>query len=185
MPGWILAVDFGTVNTAAAVRLPDGRVEKVKLDPNGDTMPSAVVSTDGRWRVGQAALNARRTHPTTFIASPKTRLGQESVVLGDAVVAPSVIASNVFAAVRERAMRAVNGTEPDRLVLTHPVRWGRSRLEALQDSAVRAGFAPQSIWLLPEPIAALHAHVSPGSLPPGGRVAVVDIGGGTCDVAVL
>ncbi len=185
MPGWILAVDFGTVNTGAAIRFADGRVEKVKLDPNSDTMPSAVVVTEGRWRVGQAALNARRTHPDTFIGSPKARLGQEPVVLGDDLVSPATIASHVLAAVRERAVRAAGGTEPDRLVLTHPVRWGRARLSALQEAAQTAGFASDSIRLLPEPIAALHAHVPPGSLPPGSRVAVVDTGGGTCDVAVL
>jgi len=183
--GWILAVDFGTVNTGAAIRFPDGRVEKVKLDPNSDTMPSAVVVTDGKWRVGQAALNARRTHPDTFIGSPKARLGQEPLVLGDDLVSPAQIASHVLNAVHERAVRAAGGTEPDRLVLTHPVRWGRARLSALQEAATIAGFSSDKIRLLPEPIAALHAHVSPGSLPPGSRVAVVDTGGGTCDVAVL
>ena len=185
MSGWILAVDFGTVNTGAAIRFADGRVEKVKLDPNSDTMPSAVVVTEGRWRVGQAALNARRTHPDTFIGSPKARLGQEPLVLGEDLVSPAQIASHVLAAVRERAVRAAGGTDPDRLVLTHPVRWGRARLTALQEAAQIAGFSPEAIRLLPEPIAALHAHVQPGSLPPGSRVAVVDTGGGTCDVAVL
>ncbi|MCL2091149.1 MAG: Hsp70 family protein [Micrococcales bacterium] len=185
MSGWILAVDFGTVNTGAAIRFADTRVEKVKLDPNSDTMPSAVVVTEGRWRVGQAALNARRTHPDTFIGSPKARLGQEPVALGDDMVSPAAIASHVLAAVRERAIRTAGGSAPDRLVLTHPVRWGRARLGALQEAAQSAGFAPDTIRLLPEPIAALHAHVPPGSLPPGSRVAVVDTGGGTCDVAVL
>ena len=185
MAGWILAVDFGTVNTGAAIRFPDGRVDKVKLDPNSDTMPSAVVVTDGKWRVGQAALNARRTHPDTFIGSPKARLGQEPLVLGDDLVSPAQIASHVLTAVHERAVRAAGGTEPDRLVLTHPVRWGRARLTALQEAAQIAGFSSDNIRLLPEPIAALHAHVPPGSLPPGSRVAVVDTGGGTCDVAVL
>ena len=185
MSGWILAVDFGTVNTGAAIRFDDGRVEKVKLDPNSDTMPSAVVVTEGRWRVGQAALNARRTHPDTFIGSPKARLGQEPVVLGDDLVSPAQIASHVLVAVRERAVRAAGGTDPDRLVLTHPVRWGRARLAALQEAAQIAGFDGEAIRLLPEPIAALHAHVTPRSLPPGSRVAVVDTGGGTCDIAVL
>jgi len=32
--GWVLSVDFGTTNTGAAIRLADGRVEKVKLDPS-------------------------------------------------------------------------------------------------------------------------------------------------------
>jgi hypothetical protein len=183
--GWILGIDFGTANTGAAMRLADGRVEKIKLDPSSDTMPSAVVLTDGTWRVGQSALNARRTHPSTFVGSPKALLGQEAQVLGTQMVTPAQIASHVFSAVKGRAVRAAGGIEPDRLVLTHPVRWGRTRLEALREAATIAGFAPERTRLLPEPIAALHAHVTPGAMAPGARVVVVDVGGGTCDVAVL
>ncbi|MCL2667138.1 MAG: Hsp70 family protein [Micrococcales bacterium] len=182
---WILAVDFGTTNTGAAIRFADGRVEKVKLDPGSDTMPSAAVLTDGHWRVGRAALNARWASPQTFVGSPKTRLGQETLVLGEALVDPAQVAAGVVASVRDRAVSVAGGGAPDRLVLTHPARWGQARLAALRESARLAGFPTDSVRLLPEPIAALHAHVPPGSLPPGSRVAVVDIGGGTCDVAVL
>ncbi|MCL2423655.1 MAG: hypothetical protein FWD11_07175, partial [Micrococcales bacterium] len=92
--GWVLAVDFGTSNTGAAVRTADGRVDKVQLGSGSDTMPSAVVMTGradpaggtqvvGQWRVGQAALNARRTAPGAFVGAPKTRLGQEPALFGD------------------------------------------------------------------------------------------------------
>ncbi len=183
--GWMLAVDFGTANTGAAIRWPDGRVDKVKLDPSSDTMPSAVVLTEGGWRVGQAALNARRSHPETFVGSPKARLGQEPTMLGTEVVSPVQITAHVFAEVRRRAVRAAGGTDPVRVVLTHPVSWGSARLSALREAARLAGFPAERIHLLPEPVAALHAHVTPWSLPVGSRVAVVDTGGGTCDVAIL
>jgi len=65
------------------------------------------------------------------------------------------------------------------------VRWGRSRLDALREAASLAGFATDRLTMLPEPIAALHAHIPPGSLPPGSRVAVIDTGAGTCDVAII
>ena len=185
MTGWTLAVDFGTVNTAAALRFADGRVDKVRLGSASDTMPSAVVVIDGHWRTGQSALNARYASPQTFVASPKTRLGQEAVPLGEEMVTPAQIASHVLAAVRERAVRAAGGTEPDLLVLTHPVQWGGTRLDALREAAVLAGFPAQRTWLLPEPIAALYAYSAPETLPPGSRVVVVDTGGGTCDVAVV
>ncbi|MCL2422352.1 MAG: Hsp70 family protein, partial [Micrococcales bacterium] len=181
---WVLAIDFGSTNTAAAWAVA-GRIERVRLEPGSDTMPSAVVLADGQWRVGQAALNARRSHPRTFVASPKARLGHEPVVLGDKFVPAPVIASIVLATVRDRAIRAAGGTPPDRVVLTHPEHWGPQRQAALQEAARLAGFTDEQITMLPEPIAAVRASIEPTSLPPGSRVGVVDVGGGTCDVAVL
>jgi len=182
--GWVLAVDFGTVNTAAAWQC-DGRIERVRLEPSSDTMPSAVVLVDGRWRVGQAALNARRANPDTFIAAPKTRLGQEPVLLGTEPVRASTMVSKVFAVVRDRSIAAAGGTGPDKVVLTHPAHWGSKRQAALLKAAALVGFANEHTTLLPEPVAAARASVEPESLAVGSRVAVVDIGGGTCDVAVL
>ena len=183
--GWVLAVDFGTSNTGAAARFADGRVEKIALGSGSDTMPSAVVLTGKDWRVGQAALNARRTDPATFVGAPKARLGQEPAVFGDELVSPAQIVAQVLRVVRERAVRAAGGTDPDRVILTHPVDWGQARLDALCEAAVLAGFGAEHVWLLPEPVAAIHAPPAPAALPTGSRVAVVDIGGGTCDVAVL
>ncbi|MCL2423533.1 MAG: hypothetical protein FWD11_06515, partial [Micrococcales bacterium] len=60
-----------------------------------------------------------------------------------------------------------------------------ARLDALREAARLAGFPTDAIRLLPEPIAALHAYVAPGSLPPGSRVAVVDTGGGSRAVGGL
>ncbi|MCL2092188.1 MAG: Hsp70 family protein [Micrococcales bacterium] len=182
--GWVLAVDFGSANTAA-VWAREGRIERVRLEPGSDTMPSAVVLIDGQWRVGQAALNARRSHPQTFVAAPKARLGHEPVVLGDDLVSAPTMVSQVLAAVRERAVRAAGGTPPDQVVLTHPEHWGPQRQAALHEAARLAGFPDEQIIMLPEPVAAVRASIEPESLPPGSRVAVVDIGGGTCDVAVL
>jgi len=192
--GWVLAVDFGTSNTGAAVRFADGRVEAVKLGSASDTMPSAVVLTTGpgshgapekQWRVGQSALNARRTSPTTFVGSPKSRLGQEPVLLGDEMVWPAQLVAHVLTAVHARSVSAAGGTEPGLVVLTHPVGWGPARCDALRQAAVLAGFAADQVRLLPEPVAAFHAHGTVSQLNPGSRVAIVDIGGGTCDVAVL
>ncbi|MCL2465920.1 MAG: Hsp70 family protein [Micrococcales bacterium] len=182
--GWALTIDFGTVNTAAAWRR-DGQVEKVVLEPGSDTMPSAVVRTGSLWRVGQAAVNARRGNPDTFVASPKAHLGQEPVVLGDETVTPAELVSHVLKAARERAVRSVDGTEPDQLVLTHPEHWEPTRLAALHEAARLAGFRDEQVLTLPEPVAAVHGHTVPASLPAGSRMAVVDVGGGTCDVAVV
>ncbi|MCL2423758.1 MAG: Hsp70 family protein, partial [Micrococcales bacterium] len=186
--GWVLAVDFGTSNTGAAVRFADGRVEKVALPASPDTMPSAVVYRDGQPRAGKAALNCRRTHSKSFIAAPKSHLGHESVFVGEREVPPAEIASHVLAVVRERAIRAAggsSGSEPDWVVLTHPVWWTPTHLADLRAAAELAGFAPETIRTVGEPVAALYSYVTPASLDAGSRVAVVDVGGGTSDVAIL
>ncbi|MCL2422354.1 MAG: Hsp70 family protein [Micrococcales bacterium] len=182
--GWVLAVDFGSVNTAAAWA-SEGRIEKIRLEPSSETMPSAVVWVDGHWRVGQSALNARRANPTTFVATPKARLGYEPTLLGSMMVRASTMVAQVFTVVRDRALAAAGGTEPERLILTHPEHWGPKRQAALLKAARTAGFPNEMTTLLPEPVAAVRAHTEPASLTIGSRVAVVDIGGGTCDVAIL
>ncbi|MCL2849420.1 MAG: Hsp70 family protein [Micrococcales bacterium] len=182
--GWVLAVDFGTANTAAAW-WRDGRTEKVVLEPGSDTMPSAVVLTGSVWRVGQAALNARRGSPHTFVGTPKARLGHEPTLIGEQQVSGAQLVGHVLTTVRERAVRSVDGTEPDQVVLTHPDHWGPTRLAALHEAGVLAGFTEAQLTMLPEPVAAVYGHIVPSAVPAGARLAVVDVGGGTTDVAVV
>ncbi|MCL2467578.1 MAG: Hsp70 family protein [Micrococcales bacterium] len=183
---WVLAVDFGTSNTAAAARYADGRTEKVQLDTSGpDTIPSAVAFADGQPRWGRSALHCRRTNPSTFLPAPKALLGQGPVLLGDQELTPADVASHVLAAVRTRAVQAARGKQPRWVVLTHPVDWGETRLADLRQGAVLAGFAPDAIRLVPEPVAAVYRYADPADMTVGSRVAVVDVGGGTSDVAIL
>lgn len=182
--GWVLSIDFGTSNTAAAY-LVDGRVRPIPLESGSTTMPSAVVLTDSGYRVGRPAENARRARPDAFEGAPKRLLGKEQVPLGDREVLPEELVAEVLKVVRARAISRAGGTPPSRLILTLPAQWGASKRRALVSAAERAGFPAGQIVLFREPIAALHAYVEPSQLQPGDRVAVVDFGGGTCDVAVL
>lgn len=182
--GWVLSIDFGTSNTAAAY-LADGRVRPIPLESGSTTMPSAVVLTDSGYRVGRPAENARRARPDAFEGAPKRLLGMEPVPLGDREVPPEELVAEVLTVVRARAISRAGGTPPSRLVLTIPAQWGATKRQALVGAAERAGFPRGQIRLFPEPLAALHAYVEPSQLRPGERVAVVDFGGGTCDVAVL
>jgi len=180
----VLAVDFGTSTTSAAMRVAGGLATKVKLDMAGDAMPSAVAYPDDNPRAGQSALHCRRSYPEVFVASPKACLGRGPVLLdGQKVPAPQV-ASHVLAAVRDRALAAAGGSTPATLVLTHPGWWAAGQLADLREAAVLAGFDAQTVRTVPASLAAGHALVS-ARLAPGTRVVVVDVGGGICDVAVL
>ena len=76
LPGmWVLAIDFGTTNTVAAV----GDTAGVRpLNINGRTiMPSAVVLLNLRrqqWLVGDHAINAAQARMGSFLQWPKKRI---------------------------------------------------------------------------------------------------------------
>jgi hypothetical protein len=185
-PDWVLAVDFGTSNTVAALA-DEGRAPRVLQVENAPTMPSAVfLSEDGTsWLVGQAAEGSALTDASRYEPNPKRRLGTGTVFLGgrefDVVEVIAVVLGRVFG----EAARQKGGTAPAVLVLTHPAQWHGQRLERLVSAARRASPAgwPEPTFMT-EPAAAAR-HMATGSLPPVCRIAVVDLGGGTCDVAVV
>ncbi|MCL2422356.1 MAG: Hsp70 family protein [Micrococcales bacterium] len=182
--GWVLAIDFGSVNTAAAWT-SEGRIETVRLEASSHTMPSAVARVDGCWLVGQSALDAHASNPDTFVATPKARLGYEPVQVGSTKFRASTVVSQVLEVVRDRAVAAAGGTGPERVILTHPEHWEHKRQAALLNAALLAGLPAEMTILVPEPVASVQASTVPASLPVGSRVAVVDVGGGTCDVTIL
>ena len=70
---WVLAIDFGTVNTCAAVR-EDGRVRVLQLEGES-RMPSAIFrEPDGRILVGRAAERRALLDPDRFEGTPKRYL---------------------------------------------------------------------------------------------------------------
>lgn len=182
---WVLSCDFGTSNTTAAEIDEEGRIRAIGLQDQGSSMPSAVAITPTGTRVGQHAVNAQITHPDGFEAAPKTLIGQQDVILGGDFVKPVELVQAVYETVRKTALARHNGHEPRELWLTHPVGWAPSQLDVLKTAATNAGFNPQSIRLVPEPIAAATHYATSRSIQPGARVAVFDFGGGTLDIAVL
>jgi len=73
-------------------------------------------------------------------------------------------------------------------VVTHPAGWGAGRIGVLQRAAQKAADgvsgwpAPEP---LPEPVAAARGLLGVGELESPARVAVLDVGGGTTDVAIV
>lgn len=181
---WRLAIDFGTSNTAAAIEV-QGVVRPIALSDGGITMPSAVVLTPTGFRVGEEAINAQLRHPDGFERTPKALIGRGEVVLAGQIVSPESLITEVYSYVREAALRRQNGEQPSEVWLTHPVAWAPSQVEALRTGAIKAGFVPETIRTVPEPIAAAAHYARNHSAAPGSRVAVFDFGGGTLDIAVL
>lgn len=181
----MLAVDFGSSNTAAAFRDSRGGVHQISLSHNGWLMPSAVLYSTDRTLVGRTAVQGFLTDPDGYEPSPKRRLAEREIHLGPGIVAVTDLIAAVLREVVAKAQREM-GSLPDRVVLTHPDKWALPMQELLREAAVQAGLDGSEIRLISEASAAAWYYtVTRRELPVGARLAVFDFGAGTCDVAVL
>lgn len=185
MSSHIVAVDFGTSFTTAALRRRDA-VGLVDLDGSAQNrIPSCVCidPSNGSFLVGRAARNSGLRAPDAFERTPKRLIGQRETLLGGRLVR---IEELVHAVYRRVFTECRSERDPDEVRITHPAAWPEENLDVLRDAAAAAlrdlGWdAP--VQLLAEPVAA--AVEVANFIPVGSAVAVYDLGGGTFDVAVV
>lgn len=182
----LLAIDFGTSNTVAAL-LVDGQAPRTVTFDTSPLLPSAVfVGADGQCTVGRDAQRQARLDPARYEPNPKRRIDDGEILLGDRVVPVVDIIAAVLRVVATEVRRQLGGATPDEVRLTHPAQWGAARQNVLVTAARAAGLGA-NLLLIPEPVAAAAQFTRlPGrALPPGGTVAVYDLGGGTFDIAIV
>lgn len=187
--GWLLAVDFGTSNTAAAhVDEVTGSVVALPLSHSGNLMPSAAFAVSAtRIDVGQVAVNKAVIDPSCFIAAPKRllSLGMSEFDLGGSMVPSYVVVAEILRTVLLRGQAHHDKRPPSGLVLTHPEAWSPQQVAVLTDAAAEIGYAGELVTTVSEPIAAAHFYADRAPLGVEDRMAVFDFGGGTLDIAVL
>eukprot|EP00903_Cladosiphon_okamuranus_P016767 g15459.t1 len=185
----VLAVDFGTSNTAAAV-LEDGRVRRLEIEAGGETLPTAVFfPVEGGMRIGEAAARALIDgEEGRYMRALKSVLGtalfHESRLIGGRRRTLKDVVTEFLVALKARA-EAQCGVVFDAVLSGRPVRFHEdaerdARAEAdLRACYQSAGF--REVGFLYEPEAA--ALASSGE---EGEVGlIVDIGGGTSDFTVF
>ncbi|MGW6695076.1 Hsp70 family protein [Rhodococcus sp. NPDC054953] len=184
---WVLGIDFGTSNTAAAhTAAVSGSVEALQLSHNRTTMSSAVfVEAPDRIEVGDVATDRAETNPAAYMPSPKRVVAQGMVNVNGYDMPASVPVAAVLESVMDRATGAHGGTAPTELVLTHPEAWSPREIQVLLDAAAKLGLDASKIKTVSEPRAAAHYYSRANTLAPGTKIAVFDFGGGTLDIAVL
>ena len=184
---WVLAVDFGTSNTAAAhTGIRSGSPETLPLTHQGNLMSSAVfVESPTTIDVGDVALNRAETNPAAFIPSPKRVVGQGMVHVNGYDIPASLPVAAVLRFALDRATGVHRGQPPARLVLTHPEGWSPREIEVLREAAAGLGYQNDSVVTVSEPRAAAQFYTRTEHLTKGAKIAVFDFGGGTLDVAVL
>src|SRR3954464_3579574 len=183
-PRHALGVDFGTSNTVAVARWPDGRARPLLVD-GSPLMPSAVYAEpDGTLVVGRDAVHSARLDPARFEPNPKRRIDDGLVLLGDRALPPVELIAAGLARVVEEWHPAAGPVSPE-VTLTCPATWGATRRTLLAEAATRAGLA--GARLVAEPVAAAthFADVLGRDVPIGSVVVVHDFGAGTFDASVV
>ncbi|MEU8663085.1 Hsp70 family protein, partial [Actinoplanes philippinensis] len=181
---YALGVDFGTSNTVAVARWPDGRARPILVD-GSPLLPSAVFAdSDGNLLVGRDAVHSARLDPARFEPNPKRRVDDGLVLLGEREFETVDLIAAVLARVAEEWHRAVGPYRPE-VTLTCPATWGATRRTLLADAAARAGL--EGARLVAEPVAAAtyFAEVLGRDVPIGSVVMVHDFGAGTFDASVV
>ena len=101
----VLGIDFGTSNTVAMLRTPDGRVRPLLFD-GSPLLPSAVyLGTDGRMVVGRDAERNARVDPGRFEPNPKRRVDDGTIFLGDRELSVPEVFATVLGTVANEARR--------------------------------------------------------------------------------
>lgn len=178
---WSLAVDLGTSNTVAAVQRGTSAPVALTFAGGAESLPSMVYLAPGSVYVGDAAAEHAHEDPVAFHPSPK----RELTGAGSDTAAQSLVP--VLAALFREVYRTAAGLygpeAPERVVLTHPEALPPTAQEILRKAAVSAGIPDGAVALVSEPVAAADYYCRGVEVPE--RLLVVDIGGGTTDVALL
>jgi TIR domain/Hsp70 protein/WD domain, G-beta repeat len=183
---WVLAVDFGTTNTVAAVTKARG-TEILMVDGRAVTPSAVFLNPDGKtWVAGDSAMRASRRGPGWFEPDPKRwvpagtlRLGGQDIPVGMAITA-------VLRLIVQEAAIQHDGRRPSVFVVTHPAHWDAARVGVLVAAAAEAAGHdwPQPV-ALSEPVAAARAILDMFDVPQEARLVVLDLGGGTVDASVV
>lgn len=189
-----LGIDFGTSNSAMAVRQGAGAARMIALEGGAHTLPTALFfnAEDLRTHFGRDAVGQ-------YLAGTEGRLMRSlKSLLGSALLQDKTAVHNklvsyqdiitMFLRMLVQKARDELGGMPTRVVMGRPVHFvdgdaerDRQAEDALRQAALDAGFAEVSFQL--EPIAAAldyEQRIAHESL-----VLVVDIGGGTSDFTVV
>src|SRR5213079_2876560 len=202
----IIGIDLGTTNSVVAV-MEGGEPEVIENEEGGRTTPSVVAFTkNGERLVGQVAKRQAITNPENTIYSIKRFMGRRfsdpevqrsknlvsykiaegknggvEVVLADGKrLSPPEVSAMILGKLKTDA-EAFLGDKVIQAVITVPAYFDDNQRQATKDAGQIAGL--EVLRIVNEPTAAALAY---GLDKRGeGKIAVLDLGGGTFDVTLM
>lgn len=206
MQGMHIGIDLGTTNTVIAsckrgkrFHLPT--VRDINQDVlsgqqgRGKSLPSVLyIDNDGKVRVGEYAKSRKRDGASSrLLYNTKIDMGTKTVYENG--FTPMRAASEILKVCYDNIITYVgrNGEFPS-VTITVPASFTQAQIADTLAAAKVAGFDPNKISILEEPVAALYSYINRQIISgeedivdfsETKRVLVYDIGGGTCDVCIV
>ncbi|MEV1015933.1 Hsp70 family protein [Micromonospora sp. NPDC049801] len=179
---YVLGIDIGSTNTAAAVARRDGRTwtrpEAVPLNAGSPLVPSVLhLAEDGALHIGGPATDDGSRTSRDFVR----RIGDDvPLLLGGEACAPQTLTAELAAWVVEQA-HAAEGGPAEAVVLSHPAGWRPYRRELLRRALVDLGL--RTVTLLPRTVTVAESHAARGFA--GTTAAVYALGGASFEAALV
>ncbi|MBE6187928.1 MAG: Hsp70 family protein [Rikenellaceae bacterium] len=175
----IIGIDLGTTNSVVSY-YKDGRVKVLSLEGH-TTTPSVLLFDGDKIEVGHKAKNRMAIVPEKILESTKRDMGKDVVYHKEGKdITPMKAASLILKKLKQMAEAELNDVVND-VVITVPAYFGTKAKNATYEAALNAGLKP--LLLVPEPVAAAICYAQ--NRQSEQTLVVVDLGGGTFDVAVL
>lgn len=183
-----LGIDFGTSTTQVAVGLPNQSPRLLQLEPATEFMPSYFAMDGDRPLVGTVARNFGVNEH-----SIKTQLGKNEPMERLPQMLPSQAAAYMLEEVVRRTIEQLRRQRllPESVDILEVAtnlgctsEWDLDQRLRLRNIAHEAGLNVRLATMIEEPVAASYEIMLSG-LVTDGRVLVIDMGGGTLDVAVV
>jgi len=205
--GTYFGIDLGTTNTVVSKGnvLFNGLIQSqiiqvMQVDENKSPttefiLPSVLyVDENGKEYVGKIAKDIKSKASKKVLYNTKRYIGSNKTwKLGNKYYTSKDVAKQILKTCRDSMRRYNQGKEVDSVTITVPASFNTDQIKDTKDAAMEIGF--KNVNLIPEPTSALIDFINEQSnliesqrsvkLDETKRILVFDLGGGTCDIAIV
>ena len=200
-------IDLGTTNTVVSKGniLFNGLIQSqiiqvIQVDENKCPttefiLPSVLyVDENGKEYVGKIAKDIKSKASKKVLYNTKRYIGSNKIwSLGSIEYSAKDVAKQILKTCRDSMKRYNQGKEVENITITVPASFNTDQIKDTKDAALEVGF--KNVNLIPEPTSALIDFINEQSnliesqrqvdLSKSTRILVFDLGGGTCDIAIV